>query len=248
MNSELTVMWHRQVKKFFRNKQRIFVSLFQPLLFLVAFGFGFGRSFDSSDGTSYVQYLIPGIVGMTLLFSSTMSGMSLIWDKKFGFLKETLVAPISRTKLLFGRCLGGATTSLFQGLIVTFLGYVMGFRIENWVLFPLIIAAIFIIALLFSLIGTLIATKFDDMSSFPIIMNIVLMPMMFLSSAFFPVENYPNVIQFVVKINPFNYCVNLLRYLMSGFETNMFLLSAVIAGLIFLFGALGTGIFNRIEV
>ena len=106
MNSALSVMWHRQIKEYFRNKQRLIVSLVQPLLFLIAFGFGLGNSFENLDGVNYIQYLLPGIVGMTIMMSSTMAGMSLIWDKKFGFLKETLVAPVSRTYLLFGRCLG----------------------------------------------------------------------------------------------------------------------------------------------
>ena len=128
INSALSVMWHRQVIDFFRNKQRLFVSLAQPFLYLIAFGYGFGSSFKTLDGVSYIQYLIPGIVGMTVLMNATMSGTSLIWDKKFGFLKETLVAPVSRMQLLFGRCLGGATTSLLQGIVILFLGYFLGIQ------------------------------------------------------------------------------------------------------------------------
>lgn len=193
-NSALWVMWHRQLKSFFRNKQQLFVSLVQPILFLVAFGYGFGNNFDSNDGASYIQYLIPGIVGMTILMNVTSAGTSLIWDKKFGFLKETLVA------------------------------------------------------LLFSLLGTVLATKFDDMQSFPTIMNLVIMPMMFLSSGFFTVENYPKFLQFIVRINTYEYCVWLLRYVISDVDSNMFVNISVITVSIIILGAIGTWAFKRIEV
>jgi ABC-2 type transport system permease protein len=248
MDSALYVMWHRQIKEYFRNKQRLVVSLVQPILFLIAFGFGLGSSFESSAGFSYIQYLLPGIVGMTIMMSSTMGGMSLIWDKKFGFLKETLVAPVSRTNLLFGRCLGNATTSVFQGLIVLFLGYFMGFRLLNWSMFPFIILCMFFIALMFNLLGTSLAAKFDDMQSFPSIMNFLMMPMMFLSGAFFSTNNFPGVLQFIVKINPFDYCVGLLRFVISGIETNLLLDVMVIGILILLLGLLGTRLFNRMEI
>jgi len=242
------IMCHRQVKEFFRNKQRLFVSLVQPILFLVAFGFGLGNSFSNSNGINYISYLLPGIVGMTIMMSSVMSGMSLIWDKKFGFLKETLVAPVSRTSLLFGRCLGGAATSTIQGIFVLFFGYFMGFRIQNWAMFPLIIIAMFFVALLFNLLGTSLASKFDDMQSFPSVMNLLMMPMMFLSNAFFLPDNFPLFLQFIVKINPFNYCVNILRFLMSGIESNLWLSTSVIIGLIIIIGIIGTFLFKKIEV
>lgn len=247
MKSALQVMWHRQIKEYVRNKQRLIVSLVQPLLFLVAFGFGLGSSFESSNGINYIQYLLPGIVGMTIMMNSTMSGMSLIWDKKFGFLKETLVAPVSRTGLLFGRCLGSATTGTFQGLVVLFLGYIMGFKLFSWTMFPLAILSMFLIALLFSLLGTALATKFDDMQSFPMIMNFLMMPMMFLSGAFFSTSNFPAALQFIVKINPFNYCVNILRFAMSGIESNLLLAFSVMFGIIITLGILGTRLFNKLE-
>ncbi len=247
MNSALSVMWSRQIKEYLRNKQRLFVSLVQPILFLIAFGFGIGSSFESSNGVSYIQYLLPGIIGMTLLMSSTMSGLSLIWDKKFGFLKETLVAPVSRAQLLFGRALGGATTSTFQGIFVLILGFFIGFRIENWFLLPFALIVMFGVSLLFSLFGTLLATKFDDMHSFPSVMNLVMMPMMFLSSAFFSSKSYPVVLQWVVRFNPFDYCVKLLRYFLSGIETNLFLSVLVVCILIVLLGIAGTSAFKKIQ-
>ena len=115
-------------------------------------------------------------------------------------------------------------------------------------MFPFIILVMFFVALLFSLLGTTLASKFDDMQSFPSVMNFLMMPMMFLSGAFFSSENFPSVLQFVVKINPFNYCVSLLRFFMSGIETNLFLAVSVMFGLIFILGILGTSLFNKMEV
>ena len=245
--SALFVMWNRQIKEYARNKQRLIVSLVQPLLFLIAFGFGLGNLFESSGNGNYIQYLLPGIVGMTIMMNSMMGGMGLIWDKKFGFLKETLVAPVSRTSLLFGRCLGVTTTSIFQGLVVLFLGYFMGFRITNWGIFPIAILFMTLIGLLFSLIGTTLASIFDDMQSFPSVMNFLMMPMMFISEAFFSTENFPSILQFLVKINPFNYSVNLLRFSLSGIETNVSLAISIVGVLIILIGILGTWFFNKME-
>lgn len=247
MNGAVTVMWRRQIKQFFRNKQRLLTMMVQPLLFLVAFGFGIGGMYEQTQGQSYIQALIPGIVAMTILMSSTMNGMSLIWDKQFGFLKETLVAPVSRTSLLFGRCLGGATTSLIQGLIVLLFGTIMGYQI-NWVLMPTAAAIMFLIALLFNLLGTNIAAKFDDIHSFPTVMNFLIMPMFFLSGALFPVKNFPETIQAAIKINPFTYCLDLLKYGLNGAsEINPLFDFMVILSLIILLGLIGTDLFNKLE-
>jgi ABC-2 type transport system permease protein len=242
------VMWQRQLKEYVRKKQRLFLTLAQPLLFIVAFSFGIGGMFEQVGNGSYIQYLIPGIIGMTILMSSTMNGMSLIWDKQFGFLKETLVAPVSRTSLLFGRCLGGATTSTIQGLIVLFIGLLLDFKITNWFLLPFAIICMFLIALLFNLFGTTLASKFNDMQSFPIIMNILIMPMVFISGALFPIDNFPKILIAFIKINPFTYAINILKFSLGVFiEQNIILSFAVIIGLIIIIGAIGTYLFNKIE-
>jgi ABC-2 type transport system permease protein len=143
--------------------------------------------------------------------------------------------------------LGGATTSIFQGILILFLGYFLGFRLDSWAMLPLVLVAMFVVSLLFSLLGTLLATKFDDMHSFPSVMNLLMMPMMFMSSAFFSSESYPIVLQWVVKFNPFDYCVQLLRYTMSGIETNLFLAVFIVGILIVLLGILGTLAFEKIQ-
>lgn len=248
MTNALIVMWERQLKEFFRNKQRLMVTLVQPVLFLVAFGFGMGSMYESAGNGNYTQMLIPGIIGMTVLMSSAMSGMSLIWDKQFGFLKETLVAPVSRTELLFGRCLGGATTSTFQGIIILIIGLLMGFKLSNPFAIIGAIFIIFIIALLFNLLGTSLACKFDDMHSFPTIMNFLLMPMIFVSGAFFPTKNFPEILQFVISLNPFTYCLDLLRFGLGAGTFENILLDVIVIGLIIcVLGIIGTKLFNEIE-
>lgn len=241
------VMWHRQIKAYFRNKQRFLAMLMQPLLFLIAFGFGIGGMFEQTGNGNYIQYLIPGIMGMTVIMSSTMNGVSLIWDKQFGFLKETLVAPVSRISLLFGRCLGGATTSTIQGTLVLIIGFFMGFKLTNIFLILTLILSMFLMALLFNLLGTSIASKFDDMQSFPIIMNFLVMPMIFISGAIFPINNFPTIIKILVKLNPFTYCVDLLRHSVGATQFNLFLDLIIILGLISLLGIMGSWLFNRIE-
>lgn len=248
MNKALFVMWHREVKKYFRNRQRAITGLVQPILFLVTFGFGIGKMYQGG-ASSYIQFLLPGIATMAILMSSTMNGISLIWDKQFGFLKETLVAPASRTSLLFGRCLGGATTSTIQGIMVLIISLFIGFKISNIFMLPIVILTMFSVALLFNLIGVTLATKFNDMHVFPAIMNFVIMPLVFLSGALFPIENFPKVIQWFSRINPVSYCVDLLKYsLDSPASFSLILDLGVFVFLIALLGIIGTRAFNRMEI
>ena len=131
------ILWLRQIKRYFRSKSRMIGSLTQPLLFFVALGFGFGPVYAQAGEGNYIQFLAPGIIAMSVMFSSVFTGVDLIWDKQFGFLKETLVAPVSRLKIMFGRTLGGATTSSIQGILVLILVSLFGFRLDNLALLPL---------------------------------------------------------------------------------------------------------------
>ena len=242
------IMWQRQVKTFVRVKHRLFGSLAQPVLFMVAFGFGFGPTVEKAGNGSYIQYLIPGIIGMTILFGSVMNGMSLIWDKQFGFLKETLVAPVPRINLLMGRCLGGATTSFLQGVIVFIIGLFIGFKVHNWPLLIPTAIVMFTTSLMFTLFGTAIASKVGDMQAFPTIMNLLLMPMFFLSGALFPLENLPGVIKSITIINPMTYCVDLLRYfLVNQFNFGLFTDLGIVIVLLAVFSIAGVSLFNRME-
>src|SRR4030043_1177912 len=122
------ILWLRQLKRYTRSKSRVFGSLAQPLLFLVALGFGFGPIFQRAGSGNYLEFLAPGIIAMSILFTAMFSGIEIIWDKQFGFLKETLVAPVSRLEIMLGRTLGGATVATFQGLIVLILSTFVGFK------------------------------------------------------------------------------------------------------------------------
>src|ERR1700691_5570894 len=125
------VLWLRQLKRYVRSRPRIIASLGQPLLFLLAFGFGFGPIFQRAGQGNYIQFLAPGVIGMTVLFTSIFSGIELIWDRQFGFLKETLVAPVPRILIMIGRTLGGATVAMIQGMIVVAICFAAGFRVNN---------------------------------------------------------------------------------------------------------------------
>src|SRR6266852_4643532 len=125
--SAIYILWLRQLKRYIRSKPRIIASLGQPLLFLIALGFGFGPIFQRAGQGNYIQFLAPGVIGMTVLFTAIFSGIELIWDRQFGFLKETLVAPVPRVLIMTGRTLGGATVAMIQGLIVAIICGVAGF-------------------------------------------------------------------------------------------------------------------------
>jgi ABC-2 type transport system permease protein len=204
------ILWLRQLKKYFRSKQRIFASLAQPLLFLVAFGYGFGSIFSKAGGGNYIDFLAPGIISMSIMFTAVFSGIEIIWDKQFGFLKETLVAPVSRFNIMFGRTLGGATVALIQGLIVLVITFFVGFH-PSFSSIPLALFFMFLLAFLFTAFGTAIASKLDDMQSFPLIMNFIVMPLFFLSGSLFPLTGLPKIFGYIIKINPLSYAIDGVR-------------------------------------
>ncbi len=213
---ELYVLWQRQVKKYYRSKARMIGSLGQPLLFLIALGFGFGPMFAASGGGNYLQFITPGIIAMSILFSATFVGIEVIWDRQFGFLKEMLVAPVPRLNIMVGRTIGGATVSVFQGLIVLIIAMLFGFQITNIWMLPLALVAMFIIALLFTALGTALASTMQDMHAFQLIINFLLMPLFFLSGSLFPISGLPGPLGLIVQLNPLTYGVDALRGTLSG--------------------------------
>lgn len=242
------IMWLRQIKRYWRSKSRIIGSLGQPLLFLIALGFGMGSMYQKTEGGSYINFLAPGVMAQAVLFMAIFSGIELIWDKEFGFLKETLVAPVSRLEIVLGRVLGGATIALFQGLAVFIFTLFLGFRPYNWWLLPAAAGLMFLIALLYSALGTGIASLMKDFHGFQLIMNFLVMPTFFLSGALFPLESSPPALQIVAKINPLTYGVDGLRQLMLGSSylglgTDLLVLTSVAAVLLFV----SSYLFTRIE-
>ncbi len=205
------ILWLRQLKRYFRSRSRIIGSLGQPLLFLVALGFGLGPIYQKASGENYIQFLAPGIISMGILFTALFSGIEIIWDRQFGFLKETLVAPTSRLKIMIGRTLGGATVASFQGLLIIFLAFFIGFRPQNIMMLPFAFIFIFLIALLFTALGTAIASVLEDMQGFQLIMNFLVMPLFFLSGALFPLQGLPKTLSIITNIDPLSYGVDALR-------------------------------------
>lgn len=242
------ILWLRQVKKYLRSKQRMFASLAQPLLFLFAFGFGFGNVYSKAGGGSYIQFLAPGIIAMTIMFTAVFSGIEIISDKQFGFLKETLVAPVSRFNIMLGRTLGGATVALVQGIVVFIITTLFaGFKVIWSGIFVALIFA-FLISLFFTAFGTAIASKLDDMQGFPLIINFLVMPMFFLSGALFPIDGLPKLFGYIVRINPLSYAVDGMRGALIGQHTFSYFTDGLILS-IFTFGCLyiGAELFKRIQ-
>ena len=205
------ILWLRELKRYFRSWARLIGSLGQPLLFMIAIGFGFGPVFKAAGMGDYIQFLIPGVIAMSIIFTSVFSGLQIIWDRQFGFLKEMLVAPVPRLKIMFGRCLGGATIAVFQGCIVLLLSFIVGFRFNSiWGLFAAV-GYMFLTAFLFTLFGTGIASALRDAQGFQLIINFLVMPLFFLSGAIFPIDDLGPSLYAVVKINPLTYGVDALR-------------------------------------
>jgi len=243
------ILWLRQLKLYIRSKARIIGSLGQPVLFLVALGFGFGPVFQQAGQGSYIQFLVPGIISMGIIFTALFSGISIIWDKQFGFLKETLVAPVSRLEIMIGKTLGGSTVAVIQGLIILIISFFVGFQLQNIFYLPLIMLFMVLIAVLFAAVGTAIASVLEDMQGFQLIMNFLVMPLFFLSGAIFPLKGLPVFIDVLVKINPLSYGVDGLRGALIGgshfgLGTDILVL-AIITGILF---ALGSWLFSRIEI
>jgi ABC-2 type transport system permease protein len=212
----LRALWLRQIKRYLRSRARLVGSLGQPLLFLVALGFGFGPMYRKAGGGDFIQFLAPGVVAMGVLFTAMFSGIEVIWDKQFGFLKETLVAPVPRITIMLGRTLGGATVATTQGLLVLGCTFLAGFRVGDWMTFPLALLFLFLIALLFTALGTALACRLEDMQGFQLIMNFLVMPIFFLSGALFPSEGLPAGLNAVMKLDPLSYGVDGLRGALGG--------------------------------
>ncbi len=242
------IMWLRQIKRYWRSKSRIVGSIGQPLLFLISLGFGMGSMYKSSQSGNYIDFLTPGVISQAILFMAIFTGVELIWDRQFGFLKETLTAPVSRLEIVLGRVLGGATISVFQGLIVFFLTLLLGFEPINWLLMPIAILIMFLIALLYSALGTSIASLLKDFHGFQLIMNFLVMPTYFLSGAIFPLADSPKFLQIISQINPLTYGVDALRGIMLGnghFGLGLDLLVLSIVTIVLL--TIGSYLFTKVE-
>ncbi len=248
MNAVL-ILWLRQLKRYSRSRARIIGGLGQPILFLLALGFGLGPTFARAGHGDYIQFLAPGIITMGILFMAVFSGVEIIWDRQFGFLKETLVAPAPRLEIVLGRTLGGATIALIQGSIVFLVCLVAGFRPADPLLLPLALLFMVLIAIMCTAIGTVIGTVLQDMQGFQLIMSFITMPLFFFSSALFPVPDLSQGLWIAVRLNPLTYGVDGLRGALGGaFAFGVATDFEVLGGLSVILLAVGAYLFAKIEV
>ena len=246
---KIYILWLRQIKRYLRSRSRIIGSLAQPLLFLLALGYGFGSIFQKAGQGNYLNFLAPGIIGMSIIFTAIFSGIEIIWDRQFGFLKEMMVAPISRLNIMIGRTLGGATVATMQGIIVMAISFLFGFHIYSWGGIIPTILVMFLVALLFTSLGTMIASLLDDMQGFQLIMNFLIMPLFFLSGALFPLQNLPKTLAIIARLDPLSYGIDAFRILLInsghyGLGIDIAVLGIITA--IFLW--LGSYFFKRIQI
>ena len=242
------ILWLRQLKRSSRARARIIASFGQPLLFLLAFGFGFGSMFQRAGQGNYIQFLAPGVIIMSVLFTSIFSGIEVIWDRQFGFLKETLVAPVPRILIMIGRTLGGATVSVLQGIAVFCICLAVGFRMPSLTLLPLAFLFLLLTALLFTAVGTALGCLLPDFQGFQLVMNFLVMPIFFLSGALFPLANLPLAMSVITKLDPLTYGVDGLRgALIQGWHFGATLDVALLVGIGALFLSAGAYLFSRIE-
>ena len=213
------IVWWRDVIRYWRDRVRVAASLAQPLLYLVIFGSGLsaslGAGFAGASGLNYIQFMYPGIVSMSVLFTSIFAAMGIVWDREFGFMKELLVAPISRSSIAVGKALGGATQAVFQGLILLALAPFVGvtLTLEGGLELLLFMAAL---AFGLSSMGVAIAARMRSMQGFQMVMNFLMMPMFFLSGALFPLVGLPSWMTVLTRLDPASYGIDPIRRTLLG--------------------------------
>ena len=244
------ILWLRELKKYTRSRPQIIASLAQPMLYLLVLGFGLGPVFQQAGNGSYLQFVAPGVIGMSVLFTSVFSGIALLFDRQFGFLKETLVAPVPRIRIMIGRTLGGATVAMLQGTLIFVACLIAGFRPVSLGKIPLAFVFMALIAIVFSAFGTALGSGLQDMQGFQLIMNFLVLPIFFLSGALYPLHNLPKALAVVTRVDPLSYGVDGLRGALTGrlmvfnTTTDLLALAVIAVGLLFL----GAWRFSKIEI
>jgi ABC-2 type transport system permease protein len=249
MIGAIYTIWLRNMKRYLRSKSRIIGSLGQPLFFLLILGFGLNSLSIPGLGQNYMSFIVPGIIAMTVMFTSIFSGIQIIWDKQFGFLKETLIAPVSRTSIMLGQTLGGATTAIIQGLIILILTiFIAGFTPS---ISGFLIAILFmsLIGISLTAFGIAIASRMEDMQGFQLIMNFVIFPLFFSSGALFPLNTAPDALKIIAHLNPVTYGVEGVRYGLFGVSMiDPVLCFVVLSGFAVAMVLLGGYLFRKIKI
>ena len=237
-----------QWKRYLGSRIRMFSSLGQPLMLMCVLGFGIEPLFQKATQGSYIQFLCPGVIGTTLLFTSAISGLGLVLDRQFGFLKQTLVAPAPRILIMLGRTLGGATISVSQALIVMVICLVAGFRPTGIETLPMALVFMLLIALVFNALATAIASNLSDLQAFPLLTNFLFAPIAFLSGAYYPTTNVPVLLKWCAQVNPLSYGVDGLRGVLIGtYRFSLLTDLAVLCVVTIVLLLLGSYLFCKIE-
>ena len=247
----------RELKRYWRARARIVASVAQSFFFLAIFGLGLGGFIGSIQGITYLSYLAPGIVGMGLLFGSVFSGVSVIFDKQFGFMKEMLVAPVSRTSIIMGKTLGGAATASIQGIILMVVATIMGAFTLTLAFAVGAVVAVGVMLLItsgFVGLGVAIGSTLKDFHAFQLISTFVMWPLFLLSGVFFSIDAVPAPLQVAMLLDPMFYGVELLRWCLLGAGTPLLgplgwmIALAVLLGFNILMIGIGTHLFARTQV
>ncbi len=214
------IIWYRDLLRWWRDRQRIIPSLFQPILYLFVFGVGLGsaigmgmsggRAGAAPGGVDYTTFMYPGVLAMSVLFTAIFSSMSIVWDREFGFLKEIQVAPIPRTAVAVGKALGGSTVAMLQSAVLLLLAPVVGVAVSPGMVLAMLVL-MFLLAFALAALGVAIASRMRTMEGFQVVMNFVLMPLLFLSGAFFPLQGLPGWLAVLTHLDPVAYAVDAMR-------------------------------------
>ncbi|HVP97571.1 ABC transporter permease [Methanoregula sp.] len=243
-------IWLRSMKRYIRSKSRIVGSIAMPLFLLVFLGFGLNSVVSTTTlGQQYVLFLVPGMVAMSVLFTSVFSGIQIIWDKQFGFLKETLVAPVSRLEIMFGQTVGGASTAVFQGILLMVFAVFLGLRVTSPLHFLIALGFMILVGIAFTAFGIAIASRMEDMTGFSLISNFVVFPLFGLSGALFPINSIPAWLKPLTLIDPLTYGVEGIRYGLTGTSPiNPVISAVVIAGFAVAMTIVGAWLFRKVTV
>ena len=243
-------IWLRNMLRYVRSKSRIVGSISMPLFFLLFLGFGLNSvvRMPGMEG-NYILFLVPGMVAMSVLFTSVFSGIQIIWDKQFGFLKETLVAPVTRLEIMLGQTAGGATTAVLQGFLILVLSLLIGMEFTSIAGFFIALVFMVLVGISFTAFGIAIASRMEDMTGFQLIMNFVVFPIFGLSGALFPISSLPEWLVPLTLLDPLTYGVEGIRYGLTGVsQIDPVACFAVIGGFSIAMTVIGAFLFRKITI
>lgn len=243
------VLWLRDMKRFIRAKSRIIGMMMMPIFFLLGLGLGLGSLVHLTTGGSYFDFIVPGIIGMALLFTSIFTGSAVLWDRQFGFLKEILVTPNSRTSIVIGRIFGGATTAILQSILVVIIALLIGFQMQITLIAIVSLVFMALIAATFISLGLALGSIINDFQGFQLVTSFFTMPLFFLSDSIFPASSLPSYVQYIIYLNPLTYGVDGLRNTLIGsgiFPLWLDLLAMIVSTIIM--GGIAVYAFSKTEV